>query len=357
MKNGVPETYEAPQDGSMIDRSEAVNLARILMDGHRETALTGNQLLADAVLRMDKALRYESDEAENNLLRADGLVLTLREEIAALKEIDKANVALATESSTLRNLLSELVEAVDGMDDLDEQDGPQFSINSVRLVYAMEAARPHTEAEMVKQAMSELNVPAAGSERPPATTPAELSARLDEISAEPPAYMFRVRYTGQGKTSEFAAIDHHEQEGEEILSKRPLVYAPAAVPPEEAPSEARGKYGQNYMRHNAEAWAIVYAGDYGAVAAGYFAREVLHLTKEREDLMKANERSEPPASAAPVGSEDVHGEDRFSAVCKLIEDINTDRYGKPLAAALHLCNDLAAELAARDIQHSPEGKV
>jgi hypothetical protein len=39
--------------------------------------------------------------------------------------------------------------------------------------------------------------------------------------------------------------------------------------------------------------------------------------------------------------------DPFSRVIDLIESINIDRYGKPLVAALHLCNDLAAELSAR----------
>ena len=34
----------------------------------------------------------------------------------------------------------------------------------------------------------------------------------------------------------------------------------------------------------------------------------------------------------------------FDRVIELIEDVNTDRYGKPLVAALHLCNDLADEL-------------
>lgn len=35
--------------------------------------------------------------------------------------------------------------------------------------------------------------------------------------------------------------------------------------------------------------------------------------------------------------------DPFSRVADLIEDIDRDRYGKPLRAALHLCNDLADE--------------
>lgn len=36
--------------------------------------------------------------------------------------------------------------------------------------------------------------------------------------------------------------------------------------------------------------------------------------------------------------------DAFSKVVALIEDIKIERYGKPLQAALHLCNDLADEL-------------
>lgn len=36
--------------------------------------------------------------------------------------------------------------------------------------------------------------------------------------------------------------------------------------------------------------------------------------------------------------------DSFLRLSDLIEEIDSERYGKPLVAALHLCNDLADEL-------------
>ena len=61
MKNGVPETYEAPQDGSMIDRSEAVNLALFIKLDKQNTRIAdkGVMLLADAVIAMDAVLKGE----------------------------------------------------------------------------------------------------------------------------------------------------------------------------------------------------------------------------------------------------------------------------------------------------------
>ena len=49
-------------------------------------------------------------------------------------------------------------------------------------------------------------------------------------------------------------------------------------------------------------------------------------------------RRTPPSETVPT-------KDAFSRVIELIEAINSDRYGKPLMAALHLCNDLADELS------------
>ena len=47
----------------------------------------------------------------------------------------------------------------------------------------------------------------------------------------------------------------------------------------------------------------------------------------------------------------------FERVIKLIEDIQEDRFGRPLVAALHLCNDLANENADlhKQLAALPEG--
>lgn len=49
-----------------------------------------------------------------------------------------------------------------------------------------------------------------------------------------------------------------------------------------------------------------------------------------------------------MAESDTPSESAFSKLAHLIEDIKIDRYGKPLMAALHLCNDLANELAAAE---------
>ena len=64
-------------------------------------------------------------------------------------ELEAANLALATESATLRIVLSELVEAVDGMDNLDEMDGPEFRETEAELLFALAKARPLTEAALM----------------------------------------------------------------------------------------------------------------------------------------------------------------------------------------------------------------
>lgn len=51
--------------------------------------------------------------------------------------------------------------------------------------------------------------------------------------AEPPAWMFHIRYVAKGKGSTFAAIDYTLQDGEELISRTPLY----AHPPREAVSE------------------------------------------------------------------------------------------------------------------------
>ncbi len=73
-----------------------------------------------------------------------------------IRILRQANTDLGAESALLRDVLSELVEAVDGMDNLDEQDGVEFWKNSQRLDAAMEAARPHTEAALLAKAQGDL---------------------------------------------------------------------------------------------------------------------------------------------------------------------------------------------------------
>jgi hypothetical protein len=69
------------------------------------------------------------------------------------------------------------------------------------------------------------------------------------------------------------------------------------------------------------------------------AADKCRLGRKRTLLTTGFARCAIPSATAPT--------DPFSRVIDLIESINIDRYGKPLVAALHLCNDLAAELSAR----------
>lgn len=77
--------------------------------------------------------------------------VSLPPEEAALSpsQLEQANVDLATESATLRGVLSELVGAIEAMDNLDEMDGEVFQTNSAALDAAVEKAKPLTEAAML----------------------------------------------------------------------------------------------------------------------------------------------------------------------------------------------------------------
>ncbi len=68
-------------------------------------------------------------------------------------QLEQANVDLATESATIRGVLSELVDAIEAMDNLDEMDGDVFQTNSAALDAAVERAKPFTEAALLRSTM------------------------------------------------------------------------------------------------------------------------------------------------------------------------------------------------------------
>ena len=67
----------------------------------------------------------------------------------------------------------------------------------------------------------------------------------------------------------------------------------------------------------------------------------LELSQARQDMEAMAARIFNLEKALERGSGPL---DEFSRLSTLIEDIKINRYGKPLIAALHLCNDLAEEL-------------
>ena len=125
----------------MIDRSEAVNLAQHVLEHGSHYPITPHdaQTLAHGVLAMDAALNVNA---------------------AVLKMADTA----IRESNVPEGLAA--FGPIDG--------NPANT--------SLENWFPYSAEELER--LRAANVAEAGSERPPATTPAELSARLDEISAE-----------------------------------------------------------------------------------------------------------------------------------------------------------------------------
>lgn len=115
---------------------------------------------------------------------------------------------------------------------------------------------------------------ATDSERPPATTPEELSKRLDEISAEGAAQ----NVAGQELPASTVSAASVSPVSGILGSEASEVKQPVPAAPEEAPSEAV-KLAHRILANESKPdhWAEVQLAD-----------ELLRLTKESEDLMKAN---------------------------------------------------------------------